>query len=579
MSKITVANFNKMTDQEKTLLVSKVSSLYLGENLPQREVKRKLNLSDNLILEIVKRYGLTKSKKDVAKSSFMSYQEKTGFSHPMKNPEVKHAVQKTTIDNYGAVGFSSSVLSEKSKNTCKERYGVDNYAKCFEFSEKFKKTSLLKYGVNNPAKSEAVKNKSKQTQLRRYGGKLFCQTAEFSDKFKKTSQLNYGVDNPAKAEIIKAKIQETNLSRYGNSYYFLTDRFKDQLKSVLDQRGLTSFSSIHIPDSVLEIIHSPENMAKYIMSKPSADRFKAEIARSLDLNEAYVGELICKYNLEHLVHAGTKRSLEESEIANFLDNNQVTYQTNVRNVIPPKEIDIFVPQYNLGIEYNGNYWHCSSRIDENYHQNKSLEAAATGIKLYHIFEYNWKNPVKQQIIKSQLLHLLGKTPKRIYARKCTISEISVEDARRFLDVNHLQGYRSSSIRLGLYYDGELVMVLTLGKSYLNRSDNLEIYRMATKNNTAVIGGASKLINYAVTAFNINSLFTYADISTGSGSVYHKLGFTYLGITSPNYVWVRGDKVLTRYQCMEVKDENKVMAEQGFSKIFDSGSLKFQLNLN
>lgn len=103
--------------------------------------------------------------------------------------------------------------------------------------------------------------------------------------------------------------------------------------------------------------------------------------------------------------------------------------------------------------------------------------------------------------------------------------------------------------------------------------------MATKNNTAVIGGASKLINYAVTAFSINSLFTYADISTGSGSVYHKLGFTYLGITSPNYVWVRGDKVLTRYQCMGVKDENKVMTEQGFSKIFDSGSLKFQLNLN
>lgn len=124
MSKITVANFNKMTDQEKTLLVSKVSSLYLGENLPQREVKRKLSLSDNLVLEIVKRYGLIKSKKDVAKSSFSSYQEKTGFSHPMQNPEVKHAVQKTTIDNYGAVGFSSSVLSEKSKNTCKERYGV-----------------------------------------------------------------------------------------------------------------------------------------------------------------------------------------------------------------------------------------------------------------------------------------------------------------------------------------------------------------------------------------------------------------------------------------------------------------------
>ena len=56
-----------------------------------------------------------------------------------------------------------------------------------------------------------------------------------------------------------------------------------------------------------------------------------------------------------------------------------------------KELDIYIPEKHIAIEFNGNYWHSSELKDIHYHQEKSLNCLKLGIRLIHIYEYEWVN--------------------------------------------------------------------------------------------------------------------------------------------------------------------------------------------
>ena len=59
-------------------------------------------------------------------------------------------------------------------------------------------------------------------------------------------------------------------------------------------------------------------------------------------------------------------------------------------------------------------------------------------------------------------------PNRIYARKCTIKQISNGEAKPFNEENHLQGHRNAQITYGLFYKGELVQLMSFSKTRYNR---------------------------------------------------------------------------------------------------------------
>ena len=91
----------------------------------------------------------------------------------------------------------------KSKQTCLEKYGVDNYTKTEEYKIKSKQTCIERYGVDNYTKTEEYKIKSKQTKLQKYGNEKFTNI----EKHKKTCLEKYGVDNISKTEEYKQKIK------------------------------------------------------------------------------------------------------------------------------------------------------------------------------------------------------------------------------------------------------------------------------------------------------------------------------------------------------------------------------------
>ena len=159
-----------------------------------------------------------------------------------------------------------------------------------------------------------------------------------------------------------------------------------------------------------------------------------------------------------------------------------------RSILQGKELDIYIPDYNLAIEFNGLYWHTESQgKDRYYHFNKWEKCKDEGIQLITIWEDEWRN--KQDIVKSMLAHKLGVSrDKRVYARKTTVRVISIQESKEFLNKYHIQGFSSGSIYIGLEDDkGELIAV----SSWKKNKDILYLDRYATS--CTVVGGMGKLL--------------------------------------------------------------------------------------
>ena len=198
------------------------------------------------------------------------------------------------------------------------------------------------------------------------------------------------------------------------------------------------------------------------------------------------------------------------------------------------EVDLYFPDKQVGIEFNGDYWHSTLHKDKGYHWDKTKMADQQGIRLIHIYEYEWVQH-REKLVKF-LDKVVNGNAKRIYARKCTVREVSAQESKDFENANHLQGYVPSSIRLGLYYEGELVGMMSFGKSRYDKGYEYEMLRL-TYGDCHVIGGTEKLFKHFVEGHKPKSVVTYCDRSKFTGEVYRRLGFQHKGHTGLGYVWV------------------------------------------
>ena len=99
------------------------------------------------------------------------------------------------------------------------------------------------------------------------------------------------------------------------------------------------------------------------------------------------------------------KSMKEDEIVDMIKKELFIEKvlTNDRIALDGKEIDIYLPDCNLGIEFDGVFWHSDDVKGELYHQTKSLLAENKGITLIHIFEDEWHG--KKEFIKSAIAWL------------------------------------------------------------------------------------------------------------------------------------------------------------------------------
>ncbi len=508
------------------------------------------------------------------------------------------------IENYRLCYCGNSV---KFKNST---IGYYEYCskKCMDNSDKVKKrrikTNIKKFGTKTPSENEKVKEKIIKTNNERYGGNSPLLNKEIKNKALETLNKNYRVDNPLKSELILKRVKKTLLMKYGVDNPKKCEYINNKIKNTMLDRYGVEYPLQNLTIKLKARKRQLETLA-FNVKKYYKDYTIIEIDND---NRKYT--MMCdkmhKFDISYVLLNSRRRSNTiictkcnpinksisglEIELENFIkENYKQEILFNNRSIIE-KELDIYLPDIKLAIEFNGLWWHNEINKPTNYHQEKTILCEKQGIQLIHIYEDNWIH--KQNIIKSMLLNKLGKISNKIYGRKTEVREITNNKlVRIFLEENHTQGFVGSKIKLGLFYDDELVSLMTFGKKrkVLNdkskNDDDWELSRFCNKINTVVIGGASKLFKYFINRYNPIEIVTYADKGYSKGDLYYKLGFESEYENIPGYHYIV-DKIRKhrysyrkRFLIKEGYDPNKteheIMLERKIYRIYDSGNLKFK----
>lgn len=236
--------------------------------------------------------------------------------------------------------------------------------------------------------------------------------------------------------------------------------------------------------------------------------------------------------------AGVGPSKGQLEVAEFLKAHT---RVVVGHKIGRKELDIYLPECGLAVEYHGLIWHSSLyQKDVTRDYKKHQLAAEAGIRVIHIYADEWE--FKKQQVSNLLAAAIGVPRPAIYARATVINLVSPSIASRFYSQNHIQGPVSGECQdYGLLYDGEFVAMMSFSRVVSIRGSHarpgeFELRRYATSR--LVVGGASRLMA-AFMRDNADCcyLISYSDNRLYSGDMYKKLGFRLDHVSKPSYSYV------------------------------------------
>lgn len=281
-------------------------------------------------------------------------------------------------------------------------------------------------------------------------------------------------------------------------------------------------------------------------------------------------------------------SKPEKELSDFVSALILDeIKTNDRQTIKPLELDIYIPEKQLAIEFDGLYWHSDrTDSDKNYHLRKTEFCEEQDIHLIHIFDNEWL--YKQDIVKSRIKNLLGIYDKTVGARHCTVIVVDNKTSKQFLDENHIQGQAASKVNLGLYFENELVSLMTFSKPRFSKQYDWELVRFCNKLGYHIPGAAGKLLSYFEKSYSPKSLVSYADRrwSYSKKNVYQALDFSLSHSSAPNYWYWKGNEFSSRIKYQKHKlaglletfdpelSEIQNMIANGYNRVFDCGNLVY-----
>lgn len=277
-------------------------------------------------------------------------------------------------------------------------------------------------------------------------------------------------------------------------------------------------------------------------------------------------------------------SFAEKQVADFLTANEVPLVRNDRSVIAPLEIDILVPELNVGIEFNGLFWHSSEKKPKDFHHIKYLRCKEAGVHLIQVWEDDWRD--RRHLVEDMLLHKLGRSlGSRTYARNTSVVSVGPAVKRKFLEKYHIQGTAGSSVSLGLLAGDELVAIACFKKCRKEAAD-WDMVRYATAG--VVVGGFTKLLR-TFCLDHSGTIKTFADLTVSDGSLYSETGWTEDGFVPPDYRYVyRGSRYhkfgfrkerfrtdpLLKYR--DGLTETELAELNGLKRIYDAGKIRYTI---
>lgn len=475
--------------------------------------------------------------------------------------------------------------------------------KCISSSDKVKQkkaeTTTNRWGTPSPAKNDEVRRKMIATNIERYGGNSPMCDQGVRQKSKSTILENYGVDNPAKSkDIVGRRVEsfksgtyrdsfaETSIRRYGVRHPWMSSSVHGKtVESGKEKRNersrrIVEDRLLRYPGYSLVSLDVSTNSLVLVCAKGhtfSTSRFTFD-------DRCAVGNDIC--TVCKPVNSGTPGL--ETQFKDFLSGLGVDFESNTRKLIPPHEIDAYVPSKGIAFEFNGLYWHSSANKAPDYHAQKWMACEDAGVRLFTVWEDDWL--YRPHIVKSNVRHALGLTRGRIYARSCDVVELDARESSSFLVHNHLQGDCRSPVRLALSHRGTIVSVMTFSRQRLavssGRTDSTrwELTRFCNLVDTVVVGAASRLLAHFERTRKPIAIDTFSDNSSFAGGLYETLGFKFSHVSRPGYWYLVGGirqhrfawrkSVLVKRGADPAKTEEQIMSEMGHPRIYNAGNRKW-----
>jgi hypothetical protein len=436
----------------------------------------------------------------------------------------------------------------------KEGYGVYCSLTCTNKSEvhieNVKKTNNIKYGGNAPIASKEIRDKTSKTNIDKYGvDNLFKDNQYIQNKiFEK-----HGVNSMNKLPEVKQKTLNTNIERYGVSTPLVLNRSRDKVHESKLNNFLNKYSEYNIINR--------NGYQLTIKCDTCLSEYSTIVATFVHRTTNSVDPcLVCN-------PVNTIRSIKEKQLSEFLSNLGVIVENNNTKILGGQEIDIYLPEFNIGVEFNGLYFHSDVFRESDYHINKTKKCIENGVKLIHIFEDEWDD--NQDIVKNDLIRLLGLNEYKIDIDNCEIKPINKKLKNKFLSENSFTPLKSTSIDIGVYYDNKIIGITSFNK----KNDNsFEVVYYCELKNYSINGGFETLLEYLIKTYTPSKINWVIDNRWG-GDI-EKFGFKLVDDLSPNYFYLYKHK---RYTRSEIKKIDKDLLDI-LPKIYDCGNLLYSLNL-
>lgn len=272
-------------------------------------------------------------------------------------------------------------------------------------------------------------------------------------------------------------------------------------------------------------------------------------------------------------------SKQQLEVSDYIKSLGFDVENSTRGIISPLEIDVWIPQKNIGIEYHGLYWHSGGReeiFDKGKHRKKYEMCSKMGIKLIQFFSDEWIQ--KGDICRSIVKNALGVNELKLNARDCLVEEIDSNTAKSFLDKTHISGYTRSRHKFGLIHKEHGLVGIATTRIPIQKKWGklLELARMSFSSGVSVRGGASKLlkrVKQSAVDEGFDGVLSYADLRFGEGEVYKNCGFILVGESSINYWYTDGHERHDRFKfrAQPGKSEVEVAKSEGVRTVWGAGN--------
>lgn len=359
------------------------------------------------------------------------------------------------------------------KNTMVEKYGVDNANNIKSAKEKRKQNSLIKFGYEHHSKNPDVKKKTINSRKARTPEQKQLE----KEKRINTSLEKYGVDHHMKLQSQQEKVWQTNLEKYGathplqNPYimertretFYQNNDIQDVVlttkQNLMEKYGIDSVSRIGIDPIVIETLESTELLSEAINGKTTE-----EVAKELKISISTIQKYAQKYKITGLFRKAENSF--EREVREWLSLVSDAVQCNSRYVIPPRELDFYIPEKKIAIECCGLYWHSekSANRDREYHHDKYKQCYDQGIRLLTIFQDEWD--LNKYKVKCQIMRYLDD-----YVGNFVCEEISTLLAKKFhteysmhdqiiIGSDHVGVFESRNLVAVLSYESEQITQFT-----------------------------------------------------------------------------------------------------------------------